>query len=177
MLSLKDKRKDYKFWGDIGVKDISIFEKISDSKFICIFDNIVPVYEGMIFDYESIKDRIKPIDPKYNSKINISLWTSESIIKKFPINFVIKNDDVELRFEEEFIPEDYVGKYIRINNNHIYRVCRRDNEVEIYTETLSYTSTKEDIVGLLKYMIEKEPYRFINHSIDIIDPKIELELF
>lgn len=177
MLSLKDKRKDYKYWGDIGVKDICIFEKISESKFICIFDNVVPVYEGMIFEYECIKERIKPIDPKYNSKINISLWTSESIIKKFPINFVIKNDQIELNFEEEFIPENFVGKYVKIHQNHIYRICRRDNNVEIYTETFSYTTTKEDIIELVKYMIEKEPYRFINHTIDIIDPKIELELF
>ncbi len=166
MLSLKDKRKDYNYWGEIGVKDISIFEKISDSRFICIFDNIVPVYEGMIFEYESIKDRIKPLDPKYNSKINVSLWTSESFIKQIPVTSI-----------EEFNPEDYVGKYIRIDNNHLYRVCRRDNIVEIYTETFTYTTTKEDIVGLLKYMIEKEPYRFMNHSLDIIDPKIELELF
>ncbi len=176
MISITDKRLEYKYWIDLGTTDITIYEKTKIG-FICIYDNVVPANVGIVFNYEDIKHRIKPIDEKYNSKISVNYYNTSC--EKEVVDFEYKLDQITgdkiIIGLEDFDYKKFSGYILETYCDSIYRILYHEGEIKIFTDYFSEVSYEEDL-ETMKYL-GKTKYTFSIPNIRIKEPFIILELF
>ena len=140
MIKIVDKRNNYKYYIDLDDRYISIYFKLNESDYACIYDNMVPAKEGIIYNYEDIKENLQPIKDDIDLNGGWYIYNVDS--------FHIKYNDFDFDFKK------YINHKFRADRNFEYNIFRKNNEI-VFWDGCSYSDEKQ-ILDFLKYLFKQD---------------------
>ena len=148
MIEIVDKRNDYKYYIDLDDRYISVYWKLNSSDYACIYDNMVPAKEGVIYNYEDIKENLQPIKDDHYIKLHGS-WYSYNV------------DSIRIKYNKfDFEFKKYINCKLYADRNFEYNIFRKNNEI-VFWNGSSY-SEENQILDFLKYLYDKDNGYMIN---------------
>lgn len=150
MITINDKRKEYKFWlEEFSDNYFRIYEKLTDIDFVLIYDNFFPNIAYNVYNWNEIK--IKPI-LNFKSNIDRNLFCND-IIFNFYKNPISLKDEIFVKMVNiNFM--DYIGKHISISKLNFKTICKNSEYCIFDLDDKCYVKF-EDFENYIKVKIEK----------------------